>query len=175
MSTPLILRRSAAYFVDVALLFAALGPMAFLVRSVVGVRPVTGFEIWVVTLTSFSIPVWLYFALCDASRTGATVGKRVVGLAVRPHGPSGRVGLPRAVLRTAVKLAPWEIAHVVGFALADVIGPAVQMTGLVVANVLAVVWFGSAVVTGGSRSVHDLAAGAQVVEREDGGSVGPTA
>jgi len=158
--------------VDVALPFALLAPIAFLVRSLVGVRPVTWFEIRVVTLTSFSIPVWLYVALCDASWTGATVGTRVLGVAVRSSARSGRVTLPRAVIRTAVKLAPWELAHVVGFALVGVVGPTVQTVGLVVANLLAIAWFGSAVATGGWRSVHDLAAGTDVTEQRAGASGG---
>jgi uncharacterized RDD family membrane protein YckC len=166
------MRRSVAYVFDVVLLFAVLAPLAFVVRSLVDVRPHTGFEIWIMTVTTFSIPVWLYFALCDASRTGATLGKRAFGVAVAPDGGSGRVSLPRALVRTAVKLAPWELAHLVGFALAGVLGPAVRTAGLVVANVLALVWFGSAVATGGARSVHDLAAGTRVRPRS-GHTAGP--
>lgn len=173
MSWTLMSRRSAAYVVDVALLFAVLGPMAFLVRGVVGVQPVTGLEIWVATLTSFSIPLWLYSALCDASRSGATVGKRVAGVAVTSINGSGRVTLPRAAVRTAVKLVPWELAHVVGFALADVIGPAVQTTGVVAAKPLAAVWVGSAVLSDDSRSVHDLTAGTVVQIRTVRASVTP--
>lgn len=167
MGTRLIVRRAVAYLLDIVLLFAVLAPLTFVVRSLVGVRPATGLEIWLVTVTSFSIPVWLYFALCDASRTGATFAKRELGVMVRPTVGSGRVSLPRAFARTAVKLAPWELAHVVGFALADVVGVAVQTAGLVVANVLALVWFGSALATRGERSVHDVVAGTRVALRTD--------
>ena len=170
VSERLIIRRSVAYLLDIVLLFAVLAPLAFLVRSVVGVRPVTGFEIWLVTLTSFSIPVRLYFALSDASRTGTTLGKRMLKVAVTPHARSGRVTLPRAFVRTALKLLPWEIAHVVGFALADVVTVAVQTSGLAVANVLALVWFRSAVATGGPRSAHDLVEGTEVGERRGEGA-----
>lgn len=165
MNGRLIIRRSMAYVLDIGLLFAVLASVAFVVRSVVDIRPHTGFEIWLMTVTSFSIPVWLYFALCDASRTGATLGKRAFGVAVTPYAGSGRVTLPRAIVRTAVKLAPWELAHLVGFALAGVLGPAVQTAGLVIANLLALVWFGWALATGGSRSVHDLVAGTRVTPR----------
>lgn len=99
---------------------------------------------WAASPKNFSIWVVLYVALGDASRTGATV------------------------VRTAVRLAPWEPAPVVGFALAGVVGAMVQTAGLETANVLSVVWFNSAFVTGGPRSVHDLAAGTEVMERWGG-------
>jgi uncharacterized RDD family membrane protein YckC len=64
-------------------------------------------------LTSFILlvlPVLLYFALMESSRWQATIGKRVVGLRVMTMG-GGRVGFPRSLLRNALKLIPWELAH----------------------------------------------------------------
>ena len=61
----------------------------------------------------------------------------------------------RALARTAVKLLPWEAAHIFGFALAGAVPDVVQVSGLVAANVLVLVYFGMAAATGGRRSVHD--------------------
>jgi len=155
----LLARRTAAYLVDIVLLFAVLFPAGLLVRYVVGwpgTAP-TGPEIWLVSAVNFSLPVWAYFALADASPRGATVGKRLLGLrVVRLDG--GRVGLPRAVGRTAVKVLPWEAAHASAFALmTDPAGlNAAQAVGLTLANGLAVAYYVVAAWTAGRRSVHDL-------------------
>jgi RDD family protein len=64
-------------------------------------------------LTSFMLlvlPVLLYFALLESSRWQATIGKRVMGLRVTTL-DDGRVGFLRALLRNALKLIPWELAH----------------------------------------------------------------
>jgi uncharacterized RDD family membrane protein YckC len=56
-----------------------------------------------------TLPVLLYFALLEARR-GATVGKRALGLHVAAAW-GGRLTLGRALLRNAIKLAPWELSH----------------------------------------------------------------
>ena len=61
-----------------------------------------------VTLT---LPVALYFALWEASPWQATPGKRALGLRVVLVSGGRRVPFGRALLRPAVKLAPWELAH----------------------------------------------------------------
>jgi uncharacterized RDD family membrane protein YckC len=64
-------------------------------------------------LTSFMLlvlPVLLYFALTESSRWQATIGKRAVGLRVTTM-DGGQISLPRALLRNALKLIPWELAH----------------------------------------------------------------
>jgi hypothetical protein len=71
----------------------------------------------------------------------------------------------RALARTAVKLLPWEAAHIFGFALAGAVSDVVQVSGLVAANVLVLVYFGMAAATGGRRSVHDYAVATRVVDR----------
>jgi uncharacterized RDD family membrane protein YckC len=57
-----------------------------------------------------TLPVLLYFALLEARR-GATVGKHALGLRVAAAGGGG-LTLGRALLRNAIKLAPWELSHV---------------------------------------------------------------
>ena len=52
----------------------------------------------------------MYFALSEASTTRGTLGKRVLHLRVQStNGQPLRV--PAALLRSAVKFLPWELAH----------------------------------------------------------------
>ena len=56
------------------------------------------------------LPVALYFALAEGCAQGRTWGKRKLKLrVVRASG--GPLGLPRALLRTAGKFLPWQLAH----------------------------------------------------------------
>ncbi len=62
-------------------------------------------------LLTISLPVWLYFTFFDSKLSKGTFGKRLMGLKLVKtggHGPS----LGTNFLRTALKLAPWEIAHI---------------------------------------------------------------
>jgi uncharacterized RDD family membrane protein YckC len=162
----LLIRRAAAYFTDILLLFAVLAPVGYLARMAAGwpgAAP-TGFEVWVASAVNFSVPAWAYFALSDRSPRGATIGKRLLRVRVSRHG-IGQVGGLRALARTAVKLLPWETAHVSAFALsagADGLAPA-QVVGLTAANGLAVAYFVAVCLTRGRRSVHDYVVATEVV------------
>jgi uncharacterized RDD family membrane protein YckC len=57
-----------------------------------------------------TLPVGLYFALSEASAAQGTWGKRRMRLRVQTAG-GARLTLPRSLLRTGLKLAPWELAH----------------------------------------------------------------
>ncbi|HEX6799651.1 MAG TPA: RDD family protein [Ktedonobacterales bacterium] len=59
---------------------------------------------------AFDLPVMAYFALFEASPWEATPGKRRLGLRVVTIA-GGRVSLPQAAARIALKFLPWEIAH----------------------------------------------------------------
>ncbi|CAG7642782.1 hypothetical protein PAESOLCIP111_04383 [Paenibacillus solanacearum] len=57
-----------------------------------------------------TLPVYLYFALCEGSKSNATWGKRKMGIVVT--GTQGQpTGLGSSLLRSALKFAPWELAH----------------------------------------------------------------
>ncbi len=158
MASRLLFRRAGAYLLDIGLLFAVLAPAGLTAQLLLGMRPQTGLEVWTTLLWNFSLPTWVYFAVADGSPGGVTVGKWLLGVRVRFAG--GRVPWTGAVLRTAVKLLPWELTHVSAFALAG--DPAefrsVQFAGLGAANLLAIVYLGTAALTGGRRSVHDFIA-----------------
>lgn len=130
------MKRVAAYLIDIVLLFAVLGPLGQLVQWSMGISPRTGPEIWLSIIWNFSVPSWLYFIVSDTSSGGATIGKRLLGIKVSAD--TGRMGFARSLLRTAVKLSPWELVHVSMFALTDdpgQFGP-VQVAGLAVVDAL---------------------------------------
>ena|ERR1051326_4492746 len=81
-----LVRRLIAYLVDILLLFAAILVTQFGLEALTGGWPMrlltTGprIEGWV--WLSVSLPTYLYFALCESSARGATLGKRLLGLHV---------------------------------------------------------------------------------------------
>jgi len=61
-------------------------------------------------LLTLTLPVWLYFSLMEW-RFGYSLGKAALGL--RIVDPTGHYpSLPRSMLRNALLLAPWEMAHI---------------------------------------------------------------
>ena len=163
----LLARRAGAYLVDIVLLFAVLAPAGWLVQRALGIPPPTsGPEVWHRILLNFSLPTWIYFASSDASAGGATFGKRWLGIRVGlPQGE--RVPLLTALLRTAVKLLPWELVHIAAFAAGNDLSAMTksQIAGIAGADLLAGVYLFVAAVTGGRRSVHDFASGTVVTPK----------
>lgn len=157
----LMVRRTLAYVLDIVLLFIPLAALSMIVQRATNLVPESPAEVWMATTLTFSGPVWLYFILSDHSRLGASLGKRLLGVQVVAVS-QGRVGVGQALARTALKLLPWELVHIFGFALAESLGSVARGIGLVVANVLTGLTFIVAVSTGGRRSVHDFIAGTVV-------------
>jgi len=62
-------------------------------------------------LLTISLPVWIYFTYFDSKYSGGTFGKRLMKLSITDT-EQARIGLPKSLLRTILKLAPWEIAHI---------------------------------------------------------------
>ncbi len=119
MKTATIFRRLFAYAIDCVIVFMVivigLQYALFLpLRSLV-----IGSEDWfrsglnteVYTLLTMSIPVWLYFILTEVSPWKATPGKHWLTLQTLNATSHGRISLPQSLLRTLIKLLPWELAH----------------------------------------------------------------
>ncbi len=155
----LFVRRAAAYIVDIALLFGVLFPLGWLAVLVLNFSPGSGLQIWQATLLNFSLPAWLYFTLSDSLWGGQTLGKRWFKLKVTGSN-SQPPGVLRALLRTAIKLLPWELAHVGGFALEGL--PVLQWTSIGLSNLLIVAYLLVLIPTHGQRSLHDIVARTQV-------------
>jgi uncharacterized RDD family membrane protein YckC len=156
----LTLRRGIAFLFDCALLFIVLWPAGLLLQKLTGVRPESSIEVWYTLLLNFSLPVWLYFIVSDASRGGASIGKRRQHLSVGDVVTGDRIGVGRAIVRTAAKLLPWELIHVSAFALSpDTNEFGVRQTvGITIGNGLFIGYAVAVLVTQGRRSVHDFVA-----------------
>jgi uncharacterized RDD family membrane protein YckC len=76
-----------------------------------------------------------------------------------------RIGFGRALLRTIVKLIPWEVTHLSLFLPTPILtdGQGGFLPGLITANVLIVVYLAVIVVTAGKQGIHDLVASTMVV------------
>lgn len=59
-----------------------------------------------------TVPVTLYFALCESSAMRASLGKRTLGLVVTRE-TGERLLFGAALLRSAAKFVPWEFGHMV--------------------------------------------------------------
>jgi uncharacterized RDD family membrane protein YckC len=164
-----LVRRLVAYLVGILLLFTAIVITQFGLEALTGGWPIrlltTGprMEGWV--WLSVSLPTYLYFALSESSVHQATAGKRLLGLRVTDTAGK-RIGYGRALLRTIVKLIPWEVTHLSIFLPTPILtnGQGGFLPGLITANVSILVYLAVIVMTAGKRGIHDLAAGT-IVQR----------
>lgn len=104
-------RRIGAYLVDYGVILvwlAALFAMASLGWLTISIPEVFSTKArWIAQGQAFlmvTLPVCLYFILCEIAGRKATLGKRVMKLTVE-----GRPA--KVILRNILKFAPWEMAH----------------------------------------------------------------
>jgi uncharacterized RDD family membrane protein YckC len=107
------------------------------------------------------LPVWLTFSLQEASVAQASFGKARIGLVVvRREG--GRLSRARSMVRSGVKLLPWQLGHSSVFHLVADSGATVWMVMAVLAQALVILSVLLAVFSREQRSLHDLVAGTRV-------------
>ena len=114
---------------------------------------------------SMTLPVTLYFAICESSRMRASLGKRALGLMVT--GAAGeRLAFGTALMRTAIKFLPWEFGHLVAQQAAfsaDTAFP-VWLWGPVVISFAGPVWWIASLVATG-RTPYDKWTASRVAPR----------
>ncbi|HSK71808.1 MAG TPA: RDD family protein [Pyrinomonadaceae bacterium] len=165
-----IIQRLIAYAVDALLLFVVIGLLlggifGLILYLTVGFEwTPNGFLLWAYVFATLSIPCWLYYAIFESSERQATMGMRLLGL--RVTGLNGeRISFGRALLRTVVKLIPFEVNHAVMFLpvpLMNETNPNFRY-GFILVNMLMLVYLASVVLTSRRQSIHDLIAGTMVV------------
>ena len=114
------------------------------------------------------LPVILYFALSESSPRQATWGKRRMNLCVTSTDDQ-RLSFPRALLRSAVKFLPWQIAHtslfqIPGWPLNATTVPAGSVTGFILVWVMIFVYLGFLFFQPTRRTPYDFASGSVVVD-----------
>lgn len=113
----MFIRRAVAYWLDCTVCYAFLMVLvqwAILsnIRERIGITEEWFMDSWnmeIYVLLTISLPTLLYFSFLDMTK--GTLGKRAMKLRVY-HGNGTELGFGRSLLRSALKLAPWEIAHV---------------------------------------------------------------
>jgi len=159
-----------AYGVDIILLFGGILAEQFVLRAITGfpsneqLHDGQKMEKW--TISTIELPVWAYFVICEQSAWQATIGKRLLGLHVSDT--SGKpIGFGRAILRTTMKMLPWDLTHL-SLMLPSPLWLEKKPTfrpGLLVANILIVVYLATMLFTPRKQSIHDLVAGTIVLKR----------
>jgi len=121
-------------------------------------------------LTVFSaltLPVMFYFALTESSPWQASLGKRILRLqVVRQSGD--RLSVGQSILRSAVKLIPWELAHaclwrIPGWPLNPAQPPPIIVAGLALVWIIAAAYFISLLMSKSRQTLYDRVAGAVVI------------
>jgi uncharacterized RDD family membrane protein YckC len=153
-------RRGAAALLDATLVALAIAGLEAAVAALDAPEPARR----ALQLAAATVPIWLYFWACEASRGQATLAKRWLGLRVVDlYG--ARIGWRRSAVRAAVKLAPWSLALVaLSFPEPVLATSSVGLPKLLFAAYAAFgLYLAAAVMTLKKQSVHDLAAGTYVV------------
>jgi uncharacterized RDD family membrane protein YckC len=110
----LLLARPIAYFIDFLMLWCICIIPQLLAYQFLDGAPFKyfteplGIYFWV--MISVSFPLWAYFIITEKSKKQATLGKRILGLKVQSV-IAARIDIKESLFRTAIKLLPWEIAH----------------------------------------------------------------
>lgn len=111
------------------------------------------------------LPTWLYLTITEAGPRHATLGKRTAGLAVVDD-LGGDPPWTRFAARNAVKLAPWQLAHLAAARFMLDTGHGVALAAYAAGLALAIVTVLMAVRDPQRRGLHDRVAGTRVVTRE---------
>ncbi|MEU8249314.1 RDD family protein [Nonomuraea sp. NPDC048916] len=111
------------------------------------------------------LPVWAYLVVTEAGTAQATWGKRRARLIVTAAG-GGRAGPVRIMIRNAVKLLPWELAHLAVLRFWTLEGDSVvAVPALVLCYALVGVTVALMLLRRDRAALHDLVAGTRVVSR----------
>mgnify|MGYP001261762659 CR=1 FL=1 len=168
-STPTFTRRAGAYALDVLICAVAiqLGQWAlFFTWGDPRAQLDGGLQWFAYMWLSVSAPVYVYFAWAESSAGGATIGKRAASLVVR-DGYGARVSFARALWRTFVKLAPWDLTHLVLCFPAPPWdgGPDFELRrGIFAVYALLALDLAAALMTRRQQAFHDLLAGTLVLK-----------
>ena len=167
-----LVRRTAAYLIDNLVMFVAFVILQsfvflFLRAWIIGSddwMKAGGFPLEAYTLLTISLPAWLYFAWTEHSTWQATIGKRLLRLNVTDTA-GDRIGFGRALLRTVIKLLPWELTHItVNLPTSMWFEPEPEFRfGLLVVFVLLIIYPTLVLFTRRHQSLHDLIAKTVVV------------
>lgn len=160
-------RRVMAGLLDLACMLgwiALVVGIGVLLRLAGIVGPLSPLGFTVVAAVTVVLPITAALGVLEGGRYEASVGKQRFGLRVRRiEGP--QLGIPRALLRNAVKVAvPWLFAQVAAVSLATTKGPlGADLMVLIGVSLLIPVVYLVSLFVGDRRPPYDLVASSTVV------------
>lgn len=164
-------KRIYAFFLDYVVIAVygifVVGTISFVFRPYI--EPLFSNSPVTAEITGFfmiTLPVSLYFILCENSKWQGTLGKRKMGIRV-VDAFGHRISIGRSALRTMIKFLPWEIAH---FGVWRLMLPSSlsEITVYIILNVvnLAILTYLIIPFTNKKRkNVYDWVAGTEVINR----------
>lgn len=157
----LLIKRPAAYAIDFLLVASLCVLPQLLVYMLFNGVPFDYFDkAWQVygwVLLTVSLPVWLYFILQESSSRQSTFGKRIMKVRVITT-DNHRISRSKSFQRTAVKLLPWELAHLGLLPIYFSDSPEISI-GLYLSNALIIIYIIYFILHRGTKAIHDTLAG----------------
>jgi uncharacterized RDD family membrane protein YckC len=169
-SAPAVRSRLAASLGDLAVIVGGIGVLTVagaLVRPLLGepAQPPSLPATDLLVLAATVLPAGVYLAAGEAGSHQAAWGKRRAALQVVTS-DGGRPGVGRIALRTAVKLLPWQLAHLaVARLILQADDPVVTWGSNALAYLIPAVSVTMALRDPEGRALHDRVAGTRVVAR----------
>lgn len=164
------IRRLIAYWLDFIMLAAVLVGFQGLLYLTTSGFPFDylnqGYQIELWVLATVSLPVWLYFIICEYMKR-RTFGKRLLHLEVVGRNQS-KPTWRQVLLRTAIKLLPWELTHIIILVPEpwyNIEGSPANESLIYLPNVILLIYIIALLVGNGRQALHDYIANTMVVER----------
>jgi uncharacterized RDD family membrane protein YckC len=162
---PRLWRRLAAYMLDILFQLPYVAALVLLRFQFPAIKQwfLNAQSAQVTQFVLLTLPVFLYFALCEASSYRGTPGKRILHLSVvTSH--RNRASLPQTSIRSAFKLLPWELNHAALWRIhLDPASGAVPAILLTAVWILLALYLFSAAFSPRRQTIYDLIAGTIVV------------
>ena len=113
-----------------------------------------------------TLPISLYFIICDSVIGGQTFGKKKMGIqVVNKYGNS--LSIPHNIFRTILKFSPWELSHYLNYRLVSISDGSMPfnyyMVGILI-YALIFTYILTAVFTKKKRALYDIIVKSQVVK-----------
>lgn len=173
MKTSIIIKRLKAFVIDYFIILIYIGLLlggTLLISRIFQLRlgnvnPVIGELIAFATLT---LPVILYFMVSENGKHAGTIGKRKFGLQIVSKTLT-KASIGQLLIRNCIKFLPWELAHffiyrLFYFTSIDKTTPDWVLTGLIVSQGLAIIYFLCIVFIKNNRSIYELFSQTRVVQ-----------
>lgn len=162
-------KRIYAFLIDYFLIalygIFVVGTIAFVCRPYI--EPLFSSSPVTAQLTGFfmiTLPVSLYFILCECSKWQGTLGKIKMGIRVVDNAGQ-RIGVGHSTVRTVIKFLPWEVAHfgIWRLMLPSNLSEMIVFTILIAVNLAILVYLITPFTNKEKKNVYDWVAGTKVI------------